>query len=258
MTDDLGIVLPAFAPDVDRLVRYVSHLETELSPGAMRIEVDGASPTAVDRLRETAATVNASPDRRGKGAAITCGFDALETPVLAFVDADGSTPPDSLAAIVSPIREDRADVAVGSRRHPAADVRIHQTAFRRRAGDVFVRIAQALLPVALYDYQCGAKAIRSTTWDLIRADIVTPGFAWDIDFLTAAALHDASIIEVPIVWEDKAGTTVPVLSTGVEFATAVFRARHRMACQRGNTFHRTLERFLPDPDPLEVDAGFDG
>ena len=134
----LGLVVPAYQPDVDRLTAYVRACRERLSPAAVRIELDAPDAGTADALREAlpGVTVAVASERRGKGAAVTAGFEALVDAVdmLAFADADGSTPPGSLAAVVAPVLEQRADLAIGSRRHPHATVIGHQTLARRRLG----------------------------------------------------------------------------------------------------------------------------
>ena len=156
----LGVVVPAFRPDVDWLESYLRDLEAELDPAALRVELDdpaAATLEALSALEMPALEVDAVPYRRGKGAAITAGFEALSTDRLAFADADGSTPAAEVRRVVDALEE--ADVAVGSRRHPDAEVIGHQTFARRFLGDGFAWLARRLLATNLHDYQCGAKAL---------------------------------------------------------------------------------------------------
>lgn len=243
MDYDLGIVIPAYDPDPDRLISYLVDLDRHIQPAQLHVELDTPSTGTMEALSDSPASFNTAHSRRGKGAAITAGFDYLETDILAFVDADGSTPPESLEAVVEPIQTGDADLSVGSRRHPDANVTRHQTRIRRRLGDGFVSVAQLVLPVHLYDYQCGAKAITSSLWEEIREELVSPGFAWDIEFVTIGAVLGNRLVEVPITWEDQAGTTVPVLGTTSAFVIALLRARHRAACLENNRCHLRLSRM---------------
>lgn len=245
MGDGVGIVIPAYRPDPERLRRYIQRISRELAPERIHVELDVPSDAVVSALESAPATISVADTRRGKGAAITAGFDAVGTPVLAFVDADGSTPADSLSAVLEPVRNGSANLAVGSRRHPDANVTMHQTLFRRRLGDIFVRIARFVLPVRLYDYQCGAKAIDRETWAAVREELVSPGFAWDIELVALSAALDAEIVEIPITWEDRPGSTVPMFGTSSEFAAGLLRARHSAKRLRGDRLHSTIARLVP-------------
>lgn len=242
----IGVVIPAYEPDVSLLESYVDALEDAVAPAEIVIELDAPGPGVEERLAPIA-TVSTSADRRGKGRAIMDGFDALETDVLVFADADGSVPATSIAAIASRVI-DGASLAVGSRRHPDATIVTHQTIGRRVLGDAFALVARHLLPVALYDYQCGAKAVTRSAWDEIRTDCSETGFAWDVEFVSVAALRGFSIAEVPVEWRDHPDSTVDPLSTGIELLRAIVDVRRRARGGTREPGDRTGVNTGPDDD----------
>jgi glycosyltransferase involved in cell wall biosynthesis len=238
-------VVPAFRPNVERLRTYVEAIHREIDPAVVRIELDDPGAGVVDALADLDATVNAVDRRRGKGAAITAGFEALETDVLAFADADGATPARSLAQIVEQVQTGAVDLAVGSRRHPEATIMSHQTVARRHLGDVFAWLARRLVGANLYDYQCGAKAMTAETWAAVREHITAPGFAWDIELIAMVAALDCRIGEVPVVWEDQPGSTVATGRTTVSLAVGLFRSRARAKALGGNRLYEYLAGGQP-------------
>ena len=255
MARSLGLVVPAYRPDVGRLLDYVEALDERLSPAVIRIELDAPRPGVADRLAEGPATVSVSDRRRGKGAAVTDGFERLGTDVLAFADADGSTPADSLAAVVEPVRDGEAALAVGSRRHPDARVVSHQTFVRRRLGDAFAAVARLLLDADLYDYQCGAKAVSADAWSRVRGHLYEPGFAWDVELIAAVAALDLPIAEVPIVWEDQPGSTVSTVSTSFALGRTLLVARHRAKLRAEDPLHAAIHRWVGGRPALVERAG---
>ncbi len=254
MTDTVGLVLPAYRPDIEVLREYVSTIKAEIDDIELRVEVDAAEDTTLDALATLPATVNAVPYRRGKGAAITEGFEALNTDVLAFADADGSTPATSLADVVSPVRDGTVDLAVGSRRHPRSTVASHQTRARRFMGDGFAWLARRLLEVPLHDYQCGAKAISAEGWASVREHLYEPGFAWDVELIAMAGAVDLSVGEVPIEWHDRPGSTVDPIADSVRLGQALLRSRHRAMQLRDDRLHNAVAAARDDPTAL-VDRG---
>ena len=238
MERSLGIVVPAYEPDLPRLERYVDALHDRLDPAVVRVELDAPEDTTLDAVRALPAEVNAVPSRRGKGAAVTAGFEALDTGLLCFLDADGSTPADAAAAVVGALAE--ADVAVGSRRHPEAHVAGHQTVARRFLGDGFAWVARRLLDARLYDYQCGAKALTAEAWAAVRSHLYEPGFAWDVEFVAMAAALGYRLREVPIEWEDAPGSTVDPVATVIDMSRALFVARHRAKRVQDSRLHGAL------------------
>ena len=244
MEPSLGIVVPAFRPDVREMVGYVHELVGRLEPAAVRIELDDPRSCVEARLRETElpppVTLSVARRRRGKGAAITAGFEALETDLLLFVDADGSTPADSAGRILEPLYEGRADVAAGSRRHPDARVLGHQTFARRHLGDAFAWLARRLLEAELHDYQCGAKALTAEWWERVRGHLYESGFAWDVELVAMAAALGARVLEVPIEWEDRPGSTVSPVGTTLSLARALFVVRHRAKRLENSRLHDAI------------------
>ncbi|WP_302082440.1 glycosyltransferase [Salinibaculum rarum] len=240
MSSAVGLVVPAYRPDVDRLAAYVRSLRENLDLVTIRIELDAPVDGVPAGLADLPAEIHTVPYRRGKGAAITAGFEALSTDVLAFADADGATPADSLAEILAPVRDGTVDLAVGSRRHPEATVDAHQTLARRYLGDGFVWLAHRLLEVDLYDYQCGAKAIDAAAWEAVRQHLYEPGFAWDVELIAIAGAVDLSVAEIPIEWHDRPGSTVSPVRDSLRLARALVTARHRAKRLRDSRLHTAL------------------
>lgn len=276
MSERVGIVVPAFQPDPDLLARFVDALHEHVDSAAVRIELDDPDPDVRDRLSTLPATVNAVSTRRGKGAAITAGFEALvdagatgagpdpdpeRAPddrsvatdgigTLAFADADGATPAASVARVVDAVRTGPADLAVGSRRHPDAEVRSHQTVARRYLGDGFAWTARRLLDVELTDYQCGAKAVTPAAWQDVRDHLYEPGFAWDVELVAVADALGNRVVELPVVWEDRPGSTVDPVPAALRMGRGLLAARHRAALLKDDPLHGVLESPRDDSPAL--------
>lgn len=250
MTDSLGIVIPAYRPNPELLAGYVGALDAELDPHTIRIELDSPAAPVREAVAHQPVTVNAVEGRRGKGAAITAGFEALGTDILAFADADGSTPAPEVERIVETVAEDGADLAVGSRRHPDATVTSSQSLLRESLGDGFAWLARQVLDVRLYDYQCGAKAMTTGGWAQIRRELTEPGFAWDIELVAVAAAVDLRVQEVPVEWHDHPGSTVPPFRTALRLARGLVRTRQKANRLDPGPFTRTLDRLVETPTRL--------
>lgn len=250
MAPSLGLVIPAYKPDIGQLSSYVEAIVAEVDPEQIRIELDVATEGTIDELEPLPVEVAPVPYRRGKGAAITAGFEALETDVLAFADADGATPADELAHVVNPVRDGHCDLAVGSRRHPESTVATHQTFARRRLGDSFAWLARRLLTVNLYDYQCGAKAITAAGWEKVRDHLYEPGFAWDIELIAMSGAVGLRVEEVPIEWHDRPNSTVSPLRDSFRLARALVGARHRAKQVRNSPLHTAIAQRRDQPTAL--------
>lgn len=255
MISDLGIIVPAYRPDTERLATYVRALNEQLRPKTIRIELDTPSRSTLEELRDLPASINASTDRRGKGAAITAGFEALETDILAFADADGSTSVESFGDVIDRVKAGEAALSVGSRRHPNANVTLQQSKSREYLGHSFVWLAQRALPVWLTDYQCGAKAISAAAWHDVRPHLLEAGFAWDIELIGLTAALGNRVVEVPVEWTEQPGSTVDPTHDSIRMLRALSRTYHRAQRLRGNRLHRTLKS---DPETPLIDRIQDG
>lgn len=224
----LGIVIPAYEPDLDLLVAYLEELDAQLAPDRIRVELDAGTPEMEKILTALGADVHRVDQRRGKGQAITDGFDALDTEILLFLDADGSTTVPSVDKLMGPMRGG-ADVSVGSRRHPDAEIRSEQGSIRGLLGDALVHLARTVLGVDLHDFQCGAKAVTRAAWERIRPHMRVRGFAWDLEFIALASAQGFEIHEVPVVWEDKPGSSVRVVQDTADFLLQLARIRRRVS-----------------------------
>jgi len=250
MSSTVGVVVPAFRPDVTELRRYVTAIVETVAPETVVVELDAPKDGVVAQLGDLPAVVETVPYRRGKGAAITAGFEHLETDVLVFADADGSTPVESLADVVEEVRSGSADLSVGSRRHPDAAVASHQTFARRFLGDGFAWLAGNLLSVSLFDYQCGAKAITAGAWGQVRQHLYEPGFAWDVELVAIAGALDLRVAEVPIRWEDRPGSTVSPVRDSLALFKALLASRHRAKQLSDDRLHTAIAARREQPTAL--------
>ena len=250
MSRSVGVVVPAYRPDVSRLRAYVEAIDEAIAPATIVVELDAPREGVPAVLADLPARIEAVPYRRGKGAAITAGFERLETDVYAFVDADGSTPVHSLERVLEHVTDVSVDLAVGSRRHPDANVTSHQTFARRFLGDGFAWLAGHLLAVDLYDYQCGAKAITGEAWARVRDHLYEPGFAWDVELVAMAGALDLDVVEVPIEWEDRPGSTVSPVRTSFALLRALLAARHRAKQLSDSRLHTAIAARREEPTAL--------
>lgn len=246
MSRTVGVVIPAYKPNITILTAYVKALQDSVAD-TVHVELDAPSESVLG-ITNCADSINIASERRGKGQAITDGFNTLSTDILAFADADASVPPSSVDTVISPVRRGTADLAIGSRRHPDAVIKTHQTRLRRRMGDVFAVLARHTLPTAVYDYQCGMKALSASVWEDLRP-IHESGFAWDLEVITMAGAMDYHIKEIPITWDDDPVSTVDPLPTALDMSKSLLTIRHRVRTFNGNRFHSALSQLGDTASP---------
>lgn len=168
--------------------------------------------------------------RHGMRAAIAAGAE-----LVAFVDADLSTPLEELRRLVERLEHERPlEVVLGARvRRLGANVR--RRPVRHLAGRVYGTVAAIALGVGVYDTQCGAKAFRTTP--RLAAALETPfreRWAFDVELLSRLTRGRgvagwSAIVEEPLLtWSERPGSKLrplDALLAGIELIRIGWRHR---------------------------------
>jgi glycosyltransferase involved in cell wall biosynthesis len=178
------------------------------------VALDGcedATSMVVDRHAEVDPRVGwISFPKLGKGGVLTEAFRASaggDADLVAFVDADGATPPAELLRLVAAI-EEGADGAIASRRHPAALAVGPKPWTRQLTSSGFAFGIRRLFSVPFADTQCGAKVVRADLVRRVAPLLSARDFLFDVDLLHTSRRLGYQVVEVPTVWIDQAGSRV--------------------------------------------------
>lgn len=206
---DCTIVIPAYNEE-ERIGGVLEALAG--FDGRVIVVADGTDRTASlvrsfgDAHPEIALSCLEFPGRLGKGGGIMAGFRAAETPLVGFMDADGSTSPGEMARLFSYL--DGADGAIASRWAPGAVVPVRQGPVRRLQSRAFNLLIRLLFALPYTDTQCGAKVFRREALLPVLDEMVLTGFEFDVELLWRLARCGARVVEVPTVWYDQGGSKV--------------------------------------------------
>jgi glycosyltransferase involved in cell wall biosynthesis len=215
----LEVIIPAYN-ESDRLRQTIAAAAAYLAAqpySAALVVVDNGS---VDTTADIAAVGRLGPvpvhligcSRPGKGAAIQRGVLTSEARFVGFVDADLATPMETLDRVV-PLLEGGTSVVVGSRRCAGASYEVEQTPVRRLGSWVFHQLAQMVVP-GVDDTQCGFKFFRGPAAKKIFDSCTVNGFAFDVELLALARRLGYDVVEVPVAWSDRDGSTFSALRDG--------------------------------------------
>ncbi len=154
---------------------------------------------------------------RGYGAAIKTGFRYASGEYLAFLDADGTYPPESLPELCRAAVAQKADLVVGSRMGGAKS----QMPLTRRVGNfAYARLLSLIGNVAVRDTASGMRIIRREI--LERLYPLPDGLDFTPAMSTRAIHENLKIVEVPIPYAERIGRSkLSVVRDGVRFTNTI-------------------------------------
>lgn len=208
---DLSIIIPAYNEAL-RLPSTLRHIEAylkekpDLSAEVIVVD-DGSTDQTVAVAKETFPTVRVLRQSKnmGKGAAIRTGMLAALGEWRYICDADLSTPIEDLDKLMS--FADQADVIIGSRRAPGADVAKSQARWKVVLGQLGNLLIQAMVVPGIHDTQCGFKLFHQRTMKIFSLQR-NNRFGYDFEILYLARRAGWRIKEVPVRWVNDERSTV--------------------------------------------------
>ena len=157
----------------------------------------------------------------GKGGVLMEAFRRCSGDLIGFVDADCATPPQEFMRLAEVARH--VDVAIASRRHPAAVLPVRRPLARRITSAGFAAFTRRLFGLDVLDTQCGAKVLRREVVERAVPLMSSRDFLFDVDLLLVARALGYRIAEVPTVWIDQAGSRVDAVADARRMAVSSLR-----------------------------------
>jgi dolichyl-phosphate beta-glucosyltransferase len=237
----ISAVIPVYneADCVDTSVEAVSLVLRQLVGDDWEIVlVDDGGDDGTGELIEALATADPShfvachhKTNLGKGAAVRTGVMATRGDLVMFCDADQSTPAETLNEFVEAMKLG-ADVVVGNRKSPEADIERWQPAIRTWLGLGFTRLANAMTGLSINDYTCGFKLFRGNVAREVFAATTTRRWAFDVEVLARVVEGGHSIVEIPIRWKHVSDTRVRLTRDVVGSFVELIGIRRRLRAER--------------------------
>jgi glycosyltransferase involved in cell wall biosynthesis len=182
---------------------------------------NGSTDDTAGAARRARAFVVREP-RRGYGYACAAGAAAAQGDTLAFMDGDGSFVPGELQALLAPIRDGAADLALGTRMRGgmlAGAMPPHQ----RIGNQLVARLMHLLYSIELTDL----GPFRAIRRDLLEAlQMRERTYGWPVEMIVKAARRDARIVEVPVSYRPRMAGQSKVGGTVRGTVLATYRILH--------------------------------
>jgi len=173
------------------------------------------------------------PTNKGKGYALKRGMQQAQGSVVAFLDADGSTPVDEISRQLKWF-EKGADIIIGSRVLTDRVSQVQALTYRKWIGIVFNSIVHAFLIKEIKDTQCGFKMFRQSIISGLIGRIYLNGFGFDLELLYVAKQLGLKIKEVPVNWHHVDGSKVHLIKDSLRMLINIFQIRswHPLSIQQ--------------------------
>jgi dolichyl-phosphate beta-glucosyltransferase len=211
----LSIIIPAYNEQKrlpGTLARVREYLAASSWEFAEIIVVDDGSRDGTVKLAEAAgARVLRNPGNRGKGYSVRHGILEAKGEWALFSDADLSSPIEDVERLWGAAEREHAPVVIGSRAVDRSLVGVHQPFFREMSGRFFNLAMRAVTGLPFHDTQCGFKLFEHAAAREIFKRQTLDGFGFDVEVLYIASHLGYRTLEVPVRWNDVAGTKVSML-----------------------------------------------
>jgi glycosyltransferase involved in cell wall biosynthesis len=142
--------------------------------------------------------------RRGYGRACLTGLASADSPdLVVFLDGDYSDRPSELPLLLTPIIEGRADITMGSRlgKHGIRGALPWHAAFGNRLAAFLIRLLYGLRLSDLGPFRAGRADV------LRRLELEETTYGWAVEMLLKGTLAGFRIVEVPVSYYPRIGTS---------------------------------------------------
>jgi len=220
----LSVVIPAYNEEssivqvVDRIVAVRPALAEVGLDMELIVVDDGSRDHTADLVSENPAVhLVRHAVNKGYGAALKTGFAKATGDWLAFLDADGTYPPEALPELCAVALAHDADLVIGSRMGDGAS---GMPLTRKLGNTIFAGLVSLIANTPVSDCASGMRVIRRTI--LPRLYPLPDGLNFTPVMSTRALHEGVRIIEVPIPYNERVGhSKLSVVRDGTRFLHSI-------------------------------------
>lgn len=140
--------------------------------------------------------IRCSERNRGKGFAIKSGFKHISGDLVVFMDADLDLHPEQIKILFKHLKEKKADVVIGSKRHP--DSIVAYPWYRKIMSDIYYFLILVLFNLPVRDTQTGLKMFKFESLEKAIERNLVKRFAFDLELLLIIHKLGYKIVDAPV------------------------------------------------------------
>lgn len=245
MKPDIVLVTPVYR-DSKRLASFGPSLARAFAGGPQPVlwvvADDGSGEAEVGRITDLIEDLRKIYPRielyekgkhLGKGGTVRSAWKAYaDAKWLAFVDADGSVSAEGVLALIEKALAAGPGHAVLASRIWTPETVVTQKPLRKLTHRAFAAIGRLLLGLPVWDLQCGAKLVDSSSFRAVAQLLEEDGFAFDAELLVALERNGTRLLEVPVDWAEKGGGSLNPFFQAWPMLMALFRVCRRRSAGR--------------------------
>lgn len=223
--NSLSVVIPALNEEdgIADIIERVLAVKVPLSRvGVSSLELIVVDDGSRDRTADIVASypdvvLVQHPANKGYGAAIKSGFRKAKGNLLAFLDADGTYPPEYFPQLCQPIINNEADLVIGSR---MAGTESGMPLVRRIGNTIFASLVSVISNRRVTDSASGQRVIRS---DMLSHLYPLPDGLNFTPVMSTRAMHEhMRVLEVAIPYSERVGRSkLSVVHDGLRFLNSI-------------------------------------
>jgi len=203
--EKISILIPAYNEEevivstIDETVKVLEELNFDFE---VIVIDDGSNDNTCSYVKENLkyfnnkVTIKSYDSNEGKGFAIKHGCNYITGDYVLFLDADMDLHPSQIDNFLAIIKNEKADLVLGSKRHKNSVVKYPFT--RKILSTGYYFLIKILFGLPVKDTQTGFKLFRSEALKKCISKIVVKKYAFDLELLVILHKYKYKIVEGPI------------------------------------------------------------
>lgn len=218
----LSLIIPVYKQE-KIIVQNIKHIKSALEKIRYDYEIivvfDGMVDKSYKKVKQASiikVKTIAYKKNQGKSHAIQVGMRSAKGDYVMFIDSGMEIAPNGISMLLEHMEWYKADIIVGSKRHPASLVNYEIS--RKILSEGYFRFVQLLFGIKVRDTQAGIKIFRKEVLKKILPRLVEKKFAGDLEMLVVAdTLGFKRIYEAPIKLDYKMGAVTSAATINAIF-----------------------------------------